>query len=167
MPVVLVTVLVVVVAGGARSVADATSTEAGAVTMGAVRVQPQPGWQQDGPVTPTVARLHKGPVVLEISVAGPVPGGPILLATLYRQQRLEPAFSQFATTSPESALLRNGAAAVRFTYVGISADGVSLEGLVVAAETADTSVVFDARAPSGVLAGALDDIREMVEGTTI
>jgi hypothetical protein len=166
-PVVVVTLLLIVVAEGARSVADATVPAAGPVMLGSVRVQPQPGWQLESPATPTFVRLHKGPVVLDVAVAGPVPGGPALLATLYRDRQLEPAFAQFAQGLPESTLLPGGTAAIRFTYVGVTGDGVAVEGLVVAVDTADTSVVLDARAPSGELAGALDDIRTMIEGTTL
>jgi hypothetical protein len=165
-PVVVVTLLLVLVAEGARSVADATVTGAGPVTLGNVRVQPQPGWQLESPATATFVRLHKGPVVLDVSVGGPVPGGPVLLATLYRERGLEPAFAQFSQGLPESTLLPGGVAAIRFTYVGVTADGVTLEGLVVAVDTEDASVVFDARAPSGELPGALDDIRTMIEGAT-
>jgi hypothetical protein len=166
-PVVVVTLLVVVVAEGARSVADATVPGAGPVMLGSVRVQPQPGWQLESPATPTFVRLHKGPVVLDVAVGGPVPGGPVLVATLYRERQLEPAFAQFAQGLPESALLPSGVEAIRFTYVGVTGDGVAVEGLVVAVDTADTSVVFDARAPSGELPGALDDIRAMIEGATL
>ncbi len=166
-PVVVVTLLIVLVAEGARSVADATVPAAGPVMLGSLRVQPQPGWQLEGPATPTFARLHKGPVVLDVAVGGPVPGGPVLLATLYRERQLEPAFAQFAQGLPESTLLPSGVAAIRFTYVGVTADGVAVEGLVVAVDTVDRSVVFDARAPSGELPGALDDIRAMIEGATL
>jgi hypothetical protein len=166
-PVVVVTLLLVVVAEGARSVADATVTGAGPVMLGNVRVQPQPGWQLESPATATFVRLHKGPVVLDVSVGGPVPGGPVLLATLYRERGLEPAFAQFSQGFPESGVLPNGAPVVRFPYVGVTGDGIALEGLVWAVDTQDTSVVFDARAPSGELAGALDDIRTMIEGATL
>ena len=105
--------------------------------------------------------------MLDVAVGGPVPGGPVLLATLYRERQLEPAFAQFAQGLPESKLLPSGVAAIRFTYVGVTADGVAVEGLVVAVDTVDRSVVFDARAPSGELPGALDDIRAMIEGATL
>jgi len=164
---VVVTLLIVLVAEGVRSVAGPTVPAAGPVMIGNVRVQPQPGWQLEGPATPTFARLHKGPVVLDVAVGGPVPGGPVPLATLYRERQLEPAFAQFAQGLPESTLLPSGVAAIRFTYVGVTADGVAVEGLVVAVDTVDRSVVFDARAPSGELPGALDDIRAMIEGATL
>src|SRR5262249_28044998 len=48
LPVVIVTALLAVVAFGARSVADATTTDTGPLTMGSVRIQPQPGWQVEG-----------------------------------------------------------------------------------------------------------------------
>jgi hypothetical protein len=45
---------------------------------------------------------------------------------------------------------------------------VIVNGLVVAADASDASVVFDVRAPSsGDLADVVEDLRSMVEGATI
>lgn len=167
LPVVIVTALIVVVAGGARSVADATASRTGPMAMGTVRVQPADGWQVEGSVTPTFAQLHKGAVVLNVTVGQPVPGGPIVLATLYREQRLEPSFVRFVPSAPDSTITQNGAPAVGFTYFAVTSDGVALDGLVIVVDTASTSVIFDARAPSGELTGAIEDIRSMVEGTSV
>jgi hypothetical protein len=168
LPVVIVTILIVIVAGGARSVADATATNAGPVVMGPLRVQPPEGWQVERAVTPTFARLHKGPVMLDISVAPPAAGGPAVVATLYRQQRLEPAFERLLPGALEEAVLPNGVPGARFGYLAATADGVIVNGLVVAADASDASVVFDVRAPSsGDLADVVEDLRSMVEGATI
>ena len=167
LPVVIVTLLLIVVAGGARTVAEATATDTGPVAVGPVRVQPPEGWQVEGSVTPTFARLHKGPVVLDILVGQPVAGGPVLLAALYREQRLESAFEHLLPTAPEEFLLTNGVPAARFNYFAGTADGVILDGWVVAADAQDASVVFDVRAPAGELQSVIDDVRSMVEGATI
>jgi hypothetical protein len=167
LPVVIVTVLLIVVAGGARSVANATATDTGPVAVGPVTVEPPEGWQVEGPITPTFVRLHKGPVVLDISVGQPVAGGPVLLATLYREQQLEPAFAHLLLAAPEEFLLNNGVPAARFNYLAGTADGVILDGLVVAADPPDASVVFDVRAPAGELQSVIDDVRAMVEGATL
>ena len=168
LPVVIVAVLLVVVAGGARSVADATATNAGPVTMGPVRVQPPEGWQVEGSVGPTSVRLHKGPVVLDISVGQPVAGGPLLLAALYREQRLATAFEHLLPGAPEAFALTSGVPAARFYYLAGTADGVILDGFVVAVDAPDASVVFDVRAPStGELTDVLDDLRTMVEGASL
>ena len=131
LPVVIVAILLVVVAGGTRSVADATATDAGPVTMGAVRVQPPEGWQVEGSVMPASVRLHKGPVVLDIVVGQPVAGGPLLLATLYREQRLA-AFEHVLPGAAEQFELTSGLPAARFPYLAGTADGVLVDGLVVA-----------------------------------
>lgn len=167
LPVVIVTALLVVVAGGARSVADATAANVGPVTMGPVRVQPPEGWQVEGSVTPTFVRLHKGPVILDITVAPPVAGGPVLAAALYREQRLDPTFAHVLAGTPETTFTSRGAEAAGFTYLADTADGVLLEGLVIVVDAADASVIFDARASFGELPGAVEDVRTMVEGATI
>src|SRR5262249_53569078 len=107
-PVVVVTVLLIVVAGGARTVADATATNVGPVAVGPVRVQPPEGWQVEGSISPTFVRLHKGPVVLDISVEQPVAGGPVLLSMLYQKQQLEPAFAHLLPAPPEEFVLSSG-----------------------------------------------------------
>jgi hypothetical protein len=167
MPVVAVTALIVVVAGGARSVADATASGIGPVTVGEVRVQPAEGWQIEGTVTPTFAELHKGAVALDITVGPPVPGGPIVLATLYRERRLEPSFARFVSGAPDSTVTASGAPAVGLTYFAVTGDGVALDGRVIAVDTTRASVIFDARAPSGELPGAIEDVRAMVEGASV
>jgi len=167
-PAVIVAVLLVVVAGGARSVADATATDAGPVTVGAVRLQPPEGWQVDGPVTPTFVRLHKGPVVLDITVRPPVAGGPTFLAALYREQQLEPMYEQVLPGGePEQLVLASGVPAAGFTYVAGTSDGVTLDGLVVATDAPNAAAVFDVRAPTGELTDAIQDVLTMVEGATI
>jgi hypothetical protein len=168
LPLVIVTILIVVVAGGARSVADATATDAGPISMGPVRVEPPEGWRVEGSVGPTSVVLHKGPVMLDISVAQPAAGGPVVVASVYRELRLEPAFEHLLPGAPEAATLPSGIPAASFSYLAGTADGVILNGLVVAADAPDASVVFDVRAPSAPeLANVLEDVRSMVEGATI
>jgi hypothetical protein len=132
-----------------------------------VRVQPAEGWQVEGSATPTFARLHRGAVFLDVTVGQPVPGGPTLLAALYRERRLDPSFPRFASSAPDSTVLQNGAPAVGFTYFAVTADGVALDGLVIVVDTPTTSVIFDARAPSGELTGSVEDVRSMVEGASV
>lgn len=168
LPVVIVTILIVVVAGGARSIAEATATDVGPITIGPVRVQPAEGWQLEGSASSSFVRLHKGPVMLDISVAPPAAGGPVVVAALYREQRLEPAFAHLLPGAPEQAVLPNGVSAARFGYLAGTADGVIVNGLVVAADAPNASVVFDLRAPStGELADVIEDVRSMVTGATI
>jgi hypothetical protein len=167
LPVVIVTVLLVVVAGGARSVADATASTIGPLTMGSVRVQPPEGWQVEGSVSPTSVRLHKGPVVLDIFVGQPVPGGPVLLAAIYREQQLEPAFARVLPGESQAFLLSSGVPAAGFHYLAGTSDGIVLDGLVLAADAPDAAVVFDVRTPTGDLTDVVEDVRAMVEGATL
>jgi hypothetical protein len=167
LPVLIVTALIIVVAGGARTFADATASSTGPIVLGSVRVQPQPGWQVEGSVQPTAVRLHRGPVVLDVFAGGSFPGGPSALAAIYLDQRLVPAFVRIAHSDFDQALVVDGAPAVSFTYVGVTSDGVEIEGYVVAADTADASVVFDAKAPKGELTNAIEDIRTMIDGVVI
>lgn len=167
LPVLIVTGLIVVVAGGARTFAGATAGSTGPITLGSVHVQPQPGWQVEGPVQPSAVRLHRGPVVLDVFAGGSFPGGPSALAATYLDERLVPAFARIVHSDFDQALVVDGAPAVSFTYVGVTSDGVPIEGIVVAADTTDASVVFDARAPKGELANAIEDVRTMIDGAVI
>jgi hypothetical protein len=166
-PVLIVAALLVVVAGGARSVADATAANVGPVAMGPVHLRPLEGWQVEGAVTPTFARLHKGPVILDVTVHQPVAGGPMLAAALYREQQLESSFAHLLPGAPEATVTSAGAPAAGFTYLAETADGVLVEGLVIVVDTANATAIFDARAPSGGLTAAVEDIRTMVNGATI
>ena len=167
LPVVIVTALIVVVAGGARTFADATAGSTGPIALGSVRVQPQPGWQVEGPVQPTAVRLHRGPVVLDVFAGGSFPGGPSALAARYLDERLLPAFARVVHSDFDPSLVVDGAPAVSFTYVAVTSDGVLIEGIVVAADTTDASAVFDARAPKGELANSIEDVRTMIDGAVI
>jgi hypothetical protein len=167
LPVVIVTALIVVVAGGARTFADATAGSTGPIALGSVRVQPQPGWQVEGSVQPSAVRLHRGPVVLDVFAGGSFPGGPSALAAIYLNQRLVPTFARIVPSNFDPTLVVDGAPAVSFTYVGVTGDGVGIEGIVVAADTTDASVVFDAKAPKGELAASIEDIRAMIDGAVV
>ncbi len=164
---VIVTALIVVVAGGARTFADATSGSTGPISIGSVRVQPQPGWQVEGSVQPTAVRLQRGPVVLDVFAGGSFPGGPSALAARYLDERLLPAFARIVPSGFDASLVVDGAPAVSFTYAGVTTDGVLIEGVVVAADSTDASVVFDARAPKGELTNAIEDIRTMIDGAVL
>jgi hypothetical protein len=56
---------------------------------------------------------------------------------------------------------------VRFGYVGVTADGQAVEGVVVVATGVRTSAVFDAAAPKGELAAVAGDLRVMVDGARV
>jgi len=106
--------------------------------------------------------------MLNISVAPPAAGGPVVVAALYREQRLEPAFARLLPGAPEEATLSSGIPAASFSYLAGTADGVILDGLVVAVDAPDASLVFDVRAPSAAeLVDVLEEVRSMVEGAAV
>ena len=56
---------------------------------------------------------------------------------------------------------------MRFGYVGITEDGVPLEGVVIAASGTSASAVFDAYAPQGALATVIEDVRAMFDDAVV
>jgi len=169
-PTLIVAGLIVLVAQGARTAADATAGATGpAVTVGsAVTVQPRPGWDLEGTSTdPPAARFHRGPVLLDVIVFPADPYGPTSVAARYAEESLRPSLAQVAIGEAAPTTLAGGVPAVRFGYVGITEDGVPIEGVVVAASGSSVSAVFDAYAPQGELATVADDLRAMFDGATV
>jgi hypothetical protein len=169
-PTVIVVALIVVVAQGARTVAEVTAGATGpAVTVGsAVTVQPRPGWDLERISTePPAARFHRGPVLLDVFVYPPTVDGPAALAANYVEASLRPGLARVTVGAAAATTLAGGVPAVRFGYVGITHDGVPLEGVVIAATGTGASVVFDAYAPQGELATVADDLRAMFEGAVV
>ena len=169
-PALLIAALLLVVAQGARTVADATAGAPGpAVTVGsAITMQPRPGWDLESTSSdPPAARFHRGPALLDVVVYPPSALGPAAVAASYVEQTLRPGLAQVSVGSAAPAVLAGGVPAVRFGYVGITEDGVPLEGVVIAACGRAASVVFDAYAPQGELATVATDLRAMIDGAVI
>lgn len=169
-PTLIVVALVVVVAQGARTVAGVTAGPTlPAVTVGsAVTVQPRPGWDlESASANPPAARFHRGPVLLDVFVYPPTGPGPAAVAASYVEQALRPSLAQVTVGEAAATTLAGGVPAVRFGYVGITHDGVPLEGVVIAASGTSASVVFDAYAPHGELATVADDVRAMIDGAVV
>jgi len=169
-PTLIVVALIVVVAQGARTVADVTAGDTGpAVTVGsAVTVQPRPGWDLERISTePPAARFHRGPVLLDVIVYPPSADGPAALAASYVEGSLRAGLARVTVGSAATTTLAGGVPAVRFGYQGITHDGVPLEGVVIAASGTSASVVFDAFAPLGDLATVADDLRTMFDGAVV
>ena len=170
MPTLIIAGLIILVAQGARTAADATAGATGAaVTIGsAVTVQPRPGWDLVSTGTdPPAARFHRGPVLLDVFVFPADPGGPASVAARYADESLRPGLAQVAVGEAAATTLAGGVPAVRFGYVGITHDGVPIEGVVVAASGSSVAAVFDAYAPQGELATVADDLRAMFDGATV
>ncbi|MDP9184755.1 MAG: hypothetical protein M3O29_03685, partial [Actinomycetota bacterium] len=151
--------LAMVVTGGAG----------GPVRVGAaIEIQPRPGWDVEAITTvPPSARLHRGPVVLEVLAAAPDPAGPSALADRYVAEHLRPQLSQLVLATPDATSLADGVPAVRFSYIGVTSDGRVVDGLVVAATGARASAIFDASAPNGELVTVADDLKTMIDGAVI
>lgn len=169
-PVLIVVVLITLVVGGAQVLAMAPTNRTGGplVVGGAVQIQPRPGWEvQTVTAVPPSARLHRGPIVLDVWAMGPEPSGPGVLADRFVAEQLRLSLSQLAVATPAPTSLANGVPAVSIGYVGITTDGRAVEGVVVAATGIRASAVFDASAPSGELVTVADDLRAMVDHAVI
>ncbi len=169
-PTLIVTALIVVVAQGARAVADATAPAPGPpITVGSVlTVQPRPGWDVvSTTAVPPAARLHRGPVLLDVFVYPAASDGPGGVAARYVEGALRPGLAQVTIGEAAPTTLAGGVPAVRFGYVGVTHDGVPLEGVVVAASGSSAAAVFDAYAPHGELPTVIEDVRAMVEGAEV
>jgi len=170
LPALLIAALILMVAQGARTVADATAGATGpAVAVGsAVTLQPRPGWDLESTGTdPPTAEFHRGPVFLDVVAYPPTDIGPAAVAASYVEQTLRPGLAQVNVGSAAPTVLAGGVPAVRFGYVGITTDGVPLEGVVVVASGQTASVVFDAYAPQGELATVAGDVGTMIDGAVI
>jgi hypothetical protein len=166
MPVIVVVALIGLVVGGAQLVSSAVAPDAqAALRIGtAVQLQPLPGWEAETvTTTPPTVRLHRGPIVLDVLALEPEPAGPATVAARYVAEHLQVSLTGLAYTTPDPTALANGVPAVRLSYVGSTADGRAVEGIVVAAASTQASVVFDVSAPSGELVTAADDVRVMID----
>ena len=106
-------------------------------------------------------------MLLDVFVFPADPGGPASVAARYADESLRPSLAQVAVGEAAATTLAGGVPAVRFGYVGITHDGVPIEGVVVAASGSSVSAVFDAYAPQGELATVADDLRAMFDGAAV
>jgi hypothetical protein len=162
-PVIVVVVIAVVVGGGQVLQHSVAPPDGGVVRIGAVQLRPRPGWDV-GQVTtaPASARLHRGPVVLDVVASSRDATGPASLAVRYLDGRRS-TLPQLLPATPELIVLPSGASAARIGYVGVTADGLPIEGVVTAVGGMSTAAIFDAAAPRGELIGVADDLQAMVD----
>jgi hypothetical protein len=131
----------------------------------ALRIHPEPGWEREdaavGPGAATVL-LARGTAVLQASARAGAPASPFEVWEAYRDEALGATFEELTLGRPEEARI-SGAPAVEVGYVGTTASGVTVEGVVVATVTpSGAGVIFEAAAPIGDLAWAADDIVAML-----
>jgi hypothetical protein len=177
LPALGVVAVIALVTGGARAVADATAGPLQPATgvPGIVVVQPRPGWSEDLDARVDDGGFHevllvRGTADLVLVGIDAYGGSPADLARDYVERVLRARFAQLSVGHVAGPVpLRSGVPAVQFGYVGVTEDGVSVEGAVTAAVAGSRrdGVVFDGFAPEGDLAWAAGDIRTMVAGAEV
>ncbi len=165
LPAIVLVALVLGLVLGGHAVAGPGSAPA-AVAIDGVRVHPATGWDLVAS-SEGWARLHRGPAVLDIYAAPPAYTGPAGVAATYVEQVLRPSLVQVTIGEPAYTTIAGGVPAVRVGYVGVTDDGVAIEGVVVAASGASRAVVFDAAAPQGALATIAADVARMLDTTEV
>ncbi len=162
-------VIAVTVLGG-YVVAAALSEPAGppVAVGGVVGVQPLSGWDVAGtaPVGGLAfARLTRGSGNLDVVVVQGFGGDAGALAKEYVDRVLSGQLSRLSVSSDlRSATLQEGLAGQRFTYVGVTDNGSSVEGEVTLfVSPGGDGAVFDGWAPEGLLTYVDGDIHTMTE----
>jgi hypothetical protein len=160
LPAIIVTTLILALIAGGHLVQGTSASPP--VVVGDVQVQPLPGWTLDQRGTGAV-RLRRGSAVLDIYAAPSSYTGAVGVATSYIEQVLRPGMRQLSTTEPTMTTVAGGVPAVRVNYVGVTPDGVAIEGVILAASGPRSAVVFDAAAPEGSFAAVAGDVASMVD----
>jgi hypothetical protein len=158
---------------GARGIADALAEPPGGPVEvgGIVSVQPRAAWtvssrEDRGAFHETLlVRGAAGLSVVGIEEAGETPE---VLAERYAQDVLSDRFVQLRIAGDGASAAVRGLPAVRFGYVGITDQGVTLEGVVTAVSApSGNGAVFDAFAPEGELASVAQDLDAMIAGAEV
>lgn len=159
--------VILLVTGGADLVGGAIGGRAAPVRVGgALTVTPVPGWEivstSDGPdVSQALLRRGSAGFLVVVISGESVPAEEI--ARDYANV-LDGRFAQVTIGEPAV----DGLERVRFGYVGVTGDGVAVEGVVaVVSEAAGAGAIFDGFAPKGSLGAAIGDLREMVDSAEV
>jgi hypothetical protein len=167
LPLLAVLAAIALVTGGGRSVSEALAgDEPPPVDVGsAVTVQPAPGWSvervEDGDGVDAVL-LSRGSAVLQVTAVETGPRPPVLIFQEYTRAVLAETYDPLTVGEAEGASV-GGVPAVEAGYVGTTDGGVTVEGfVVVAAAPSGSEVAFDAAAPAGDLAWAVEDLVAMI-----
>jgi hypothetical protein len=164
--------VILVMTVGARGVADALAEPAGGPVEvgGVVRVQPRTGWtvsSREDRGSFHEALLVRGAAGLSIVGIEEASEPPEALAGSYAQV-LSGRFVQLRLAGDGASATVQGLPAVRFGYVGITDQGVTLEGVVTAVSApSGNGAVFDAFAPEGELAAFAQDLDAMIAGAGV
>ncbi len=167
LPLLAVLGVIALITGGGRSVSDAIAgpPEPAFDLTPALRIHPAAGWVAEGfdrRAGVEAVVLARGTAVLRIEAILEDPRAPQALMDGYVEQVLRQAFVDLTLGEPEAAIV-DGAPAARAGYLGTTAQGVSVEGIVVVTVApSGAAVVFDAGAPAGDLAWAGEDVVSMI-----
>jgi hypothetical protein len=168
LPTIAVAAVISFVVFGGYVTAAALSEPAGPpVSVGdVVTIQPLSGWQVVGTGTeaglPTL-RLTRGVGNLDVVAVVPYDGSARALADEYVNRILSQQLSRLSVSHDLGAVsLRAGVTGERFSYIGVTDTGSSVEGEVTAVVDGGDGVVFDGWAPEGLLTFVSDDMHTMI-----
>jgi hypothetical protein len=171
-------VIVVVVLGGYVTAAALSESAGPPVEIpGVVQVRPLSGWAESssgqivlamegGDTNALLIQLTRGNGNFAVIAARVGSASPVDVARAFTLGELDRELDHPTVSEKlERVTLESGAEAVRFQFVGVSADsGVSVEGEVtVLVTSAGDAVIFAASAPEGLLQFILGDVHAMVD----
>jgi len=164
LPVVAVVAVIVFAADGANLVSRAI--EGPPIDVAGVALHPRAGWavqHRDDEATVHHLLLAGGSTALDVVVLDGYDGTAATLSEEYATRVLRGQLDRLTIGDPETGRLDSGTSTVRFGYVGITHDGLAVEGVVTTAVgRSGTGVVFDGYAPKGDLASAVGDLAAMI-----
>jgi hypothetical protein len=169
LPTIVVAAVIAVLVFGGYVAAAALSEPAGPPVSvgGVVTVQPLTGWQvvntSEVGGLPTL-RLTRGVGNLDVVAVVPYDGSARALADDYVNRVLSHQLTHLSVSGDLTSVpLREGLVGERFSYIGVTQTGSSIEGEVTAVVTTDDGVVFDGWAPQGLLTFVDGDIHTMID----
>ena len=173
LPTIIVASVIAILVFGGFAMAAVLSEPAGPpVSVGdAVTVQPLTGWQvvntADAGGLPA-ARLTRGGGNLDVVVPSSADTGARSLANEYVDRVLREQLSRLSVSGDLTTVpLGQSLTGARFSYVGVTDTGASIEGEVTVTVTpAGEGVVFDGWAPEGLLTFVDGDINTMIDRAT-
>jgi hypothetical protein len=127
-----------------------------------VIVQPPDGWSVVGSESGQVV-LQKGAAVILV-LATPWTASPVDLVVAYRDSFFEGG--QFSADEPQSLQIGNSIPAAGFPYTGVL-EGSPVDGAIIAGTASGSGVLVNVIAAAGGLAGASDDVDQLLETVRI